>query len=224
MSEDANAGAATVNRKPGAKRRAWAIGGTLALRALAGTWRIREVNGDAYRVPRAAKRPVVFAFWHGGMLPLLWKHRDEGASVLISEHGDGEIIARVAASLGYRAVRGSTSRNAQRALLGAIRVLDAGGDMAFTPDGPRGPFEEFAPGAAIAAQRSGAALVLVGVAASRGWRLRSWDRFLIPKPFARVVVTYAMASLDAQDSRGAAAEAPRLGRELSALSARSSDG
>ncbi|MDQ6827355.1 MAG: lysophospholipid acyltransferase family protein [Gemmatimonadota bacterium] len=213
---------AVPSAKPQTKRRRWLIAaGGLALRALAATWRMREINGASYRNVRASGKPVVFAFWHGRMLPLLWKHRHEGAVVLISEHGDGEIIARVAVSLGYRTVRGSTFRGAQRALMGIIRELEAGHDAAFTPDGPRGPLEEFAAGAAVAAQRTGASLILVGAGATRAWRLKSWDRFLIPKPFARVTVEYADPQVMTHASaRDAAADAPRLQAELKALTAR----
>jgi lysophospholipid acyltransferase (LPLAT)-like uncharacterized protein len=124
------------------------------------------------------------------MLALLWQHRGEGIAVLISEHGDGEIIARLAESLGFRTVRGSTSRGADRALLGMSRAVESGVDVAFTPDGPRGPAERFAPGALVVAQRTGAPVVTVRVGASRSWRLRSWDRFMIPKPFATVTIAY----------------------------------
>ena len=80
-------------------------------------------HDDAVARLRARRRqPVIFALWHGQLLPLLWHHRGEGVAVLISEHRDGEIIARIAEALGYRTVRGSTSRGAARALLGLSRV------------------------------------------------------------------------------------------------------
>jgi hypothetical protein len=145
------------------------------------------------------------------MLPLLYQHRDEGVSVLISEHRDGELIARIAQSLGFRTVRGSTTRGASRALIGLARELEAGRDVAITPDGPRGPARSFAPGALIAAQRADAPVILVGVAVRRAWRLRSWDRFVIPRPFTRVGIAYSdPVTLDADNPRAAAQEAPRF--------------
>jgi lysophospholipid acyltransferase (LPLAT)-like uncharacterized protein len=154
------------------------------------------------------------------MLPLLWQHRSHGVAILISEHGDGEIIARVAEALGYRSVRGSSSRGAERALLGMIREVKEGSEVAITPDGPRGPAQHFAPGAAIIAQRSGAPLLPLTAFADRAWRLKSWDRFLIPKPFARVVVTYGEPwRADGLTAREAATQAPALERMLRALSA-----
>jgi lysophospholipid acyltransferase (LPLAT)-like uncharacterized protein len=186
--------------------------GVVVVRLLAATWRMRTAGADVVQGLRAARRPIVFTLWHGHMLPLLWHHRDEGIAVLISEHRDGEIIARIASALGFRTVRGSTYRGADRALAGLVRELRAGHDVAVTPDGPRGPAGHFAPGAIVAAQRAGAPIVAVGVAATRAWRLRSWDRFMVPKPFARVTVAYASATVEPGKARDAAAEAPRFQR------------
>jgi len=164
---------------------------------------------------------VIYTFWHGTMLPLLWQHRKERVAILISEHGDGEIIARIAHSLGYHSVRGSTSRGGERAILGTARELEGGRDVAFTPDGPRGPRESFAPGALIVSQRTGAPVVLITVDAPRAWRLTSWDRFLIPKPFARVTIAYEdPIVVDARDARAAAAQAPVWQERLRNLASR----
>jgi lysophospholipid acyltransferase (LPLAT)-like uncharacterized protein len=184
--------------------------GGIIVRLLATTWRMRTLNGEILSAARAAKQPVVFTIWHGQMLPGLWQHRGEGVAVLISEHRDGEIIARFASGLGFRTVRGSTYRGADRALVGLVRELRAGHDVAVTPDGPRGPAGHFAPGALVAAQRAGAPIVSVAVAASRAWRLRSWDGFMIPKPFARVTVAYGTATVQGTTAREAAAEVPRF--------------
>jgi lysophospholipid acyltransferase (LPLAT)-like uncharacterized protein len=195
--------------------------GSVLFRMLASTWRLRVINAEAHRAVRANGQPVIYTFWHGTMLPLLWQHRKEGVAILISEHGDGEIIARIAHSLGYRSVRGSSSRGGERALLGTARELEGGRDVAFTPDGPRGPRESFAPGALIVSQRTRAPLVLITVDAPRAWRLRSWDRFLIPKPFARVTIGYEdPLRVDAPDARAAAAQAPLWQQRLRELTAR----
>src|SRR6202140_4995760 len=158
------------------------------LQVLARTWRFRVVNAQAIGDLRAAKRNFIFSLWHGQLLPLLWYHRDEGVVLLISEHRDGELVARAAESLGYALVRGSTTRGADRALISVIRELQAGREVAITPDGPRGPARKYAPGALVAAQRSGAMILPVVAVADRAWRLRSWDQFMIPKPFAKVTV------------------------------------
>lgn len=164
--------------------------GTLVLRALATTWRVRFLNPQVIRDVHAAGARVIYVLWHGNLLPLLWSHRDREIAVIISEHSDGEIIARIAMSLGFRTVRGSTSRGAARALLGACREVEAGHDLAVTVDGPRGPAGTVAPGSPVIAQRTGAAMVPVAAWTERAWRLKSWDQFMIPKPFARVTVAY----------------------------------
>ena len=164
--------------------------GTLIIRALASTWRYRTEGLEHLAALRERKQAFVFAFWHGEMLPLLYERRDEQVAVLVSSHRDGEIIAQICARLGFRLIRGSSSRGAGRALLGLIRELEAGREVAVTPDGPRGPRHQFAPGALIAAQRAGAPVVPIAVHPSRAWHLRSWDRFIIPKPFARIHVVY----------------------------------
>lgn len=200
----------------------WAITiAPLAIRALYTTWRV-HVTGDAgWRRLRAEQRPFVFALWHGQLLPLLAQHRGEGTRVLISEHRDGEIIARIAHAIGLGTIRGSTTRGAARALLAMCDALEHGQEIAVTPDGPRGPAHTFAPGTLVAAQRAGAPIVPIGVAASRAWRLRSWDAFMIPKPFARVEIVYGEPrSVAAGDARGAAAEAPVFAAMMDALVAR----
>lgn len=191
--------------------------GGFVLRLLARTWRIRQVNRGPMQALRDAGHPIIFVLWHGNLLPLLWHHRDQGIAVLISEHGDGEIVARVALSLGFRTVRGSTSRGGARALLELTRVSRSGIDLAFTPDGPRGPARRFAPGALIVAQRAGVPLVPLYAHADRAWHLRSWDRFVIPKPFSRITVAYAdPIHLAAGTPREAAAETDRMETAMAA--------
>jgi len=192
--------------------------GVAVIRLLAMTWRMRPVNDEGLRDARASGQRVIFTLWHGELLPLLWHHRKEGVAVVISEHRDGEIIAQIAERLGYTTVRGSSSRGGGRALIGLIRALEGGRDGAVTPDGPRGPAHVFAPGAAIASQRTGVPLLPIRASASRAWRLKSWDRFLVPKPFATVRVTYGpLTAVDAASPREAAEQAPRLQAVLDAV-------
>jgi len=202
-----------------ARKLRWTVRlGASLLRLLASTWRVRTVDGGPLDEARRSGQPVLFALWHGELLPLLWHQRGRGVAVLISEHRDGEIVAQIAESLGYRTVRGSSSRGASRALLGLARAIDAGNDGAITPDGPRGPARVFAPGAAVAAQRTGAPIVPIRARASSAWRLKSWDRFLIPKPFARVTVTIGpLTRVIAESPRAAAEQSGDLQRILDAV-------
>ena len=197
------------------RSRAMLLLGRGFLQILARTWRVRVVNGGHLLDLRRGGRPFIFALWHGHLLPLLWHHRGQGVLVLISEHRDGEMVARAAESLGYGLIRGSTTRGADRALISLVRELKSGHEVAITPDGPRGPAETFAPGALVAAQRSDSFILPVAASADRAWRLRSWDRFMIPKPFARVTVAYTTPTkVSATTSRAAADEGARFERLL----------
>lgn len=172
-------------------RMRWIVRAGLVIVGLLGrTWRVRYVNDAALREARRTKQPVVIVIWHGQLLPHLWVHRGQNISVLVSEHRDGEIIARVSEALGYRPVRGSSSRGASRALVAMVREIQAGYDVGITPDGPRGPNHSFAPGALLVAQRANCPVIPFGAHVSRAWHLGSWDRFAIPKPFARVTIAY----------------------------------
>jgi lysophospholipid acyltransferase (LPLAT)-like uncharacterized protein len=161
-----------------------------AVKLLAASWRITTVDEDRWRPLYAARHPHVFLLWHEALLPLLWQHRRQAIAIVVSEARDGQYLADFAATLGYRAVRGSSTRGAARALLGAVRELQAGHAVAFTPDGPQGPRRELKPGVVAAAQRGGATIVPLHAEADRAWRLHSWDRFMIPKAGARVRIRY----------------------------------
>ncbi|MGK2935034.1 MAG: lysophospholipid acyltransferase family protein [Gemmatimonadaceae bacterium] len=199
------------------------LGGRL-IRLLASTWRYRVLGEDELTKLRAAGAPFVFSIWHGQLLPLLWHHRGQGVAILVSEHKDGELIARFAESLGYGTIRGSSSRGAAGALLGLVRALNEGREVGITPDGPRGPACSYAPGAAVAASKAGALILPLAAHANRAWRLRSWDRFMIPKPFARVTLAYGEPVLLPDDARAAAAETPRLESAMNAAVGMASSG
>lgn len=175
----------------GSGRVRWAVWlGSPLIRLLASTWRIEEVNDGPWRQLRAEGRPFIFTLWHGHLLAQTWARRGEGITAMISEHRDGEIIARLVESWGYRTVRGSTSKGAGRALLGMVRDLAAGNEFAITPDGPRGPAGTAQAGVLLASSRARAPIVPMRSEISNAWYLRSWDRFMVPKPFARIRITY----------------------------------
>lgn len=182
------------------------------LRVLAATWRI-ERNGEAgWAKLTAAGKGSVLALWHGQLFPLAWAVRDMKLLVLVSEHRDGEIITRILENLGYRMIRGSTTRGGARALAEMIRELKAGRSIAVTPDGPKGPARVFSPGAAVAAQRAEVPVVPLYATVSSAWRLKSWDRFMIPKPFARVTVQLGEPTMVRGETPAeAAADTSRLG-------------
>jgi lysophospholipid acyltransferase (LPLAT)-like uncharacterized protein len=159
-----------------------------AFRSLASTWRF-EVDGRAHH-DLAARGPFVYALWHHTLLPLLWWHRHRDITLLVSRHRDGELLAGPAARLGYRLARGSTTRGGAAGFRALLRDLRSGHAVAVTPDGPAGPPRRIKPGVLRAAAAAGVPILPVAAVASRAWHLRSWDRLLVPQPFARVRVRY----------------------------------
>jgi lysophospholipid acyltransferase (LPLAT)-like uncharacterized protein len=154
---------------------------------------VRWTKVQAPNAFQAAHAGAVIAFWHGRiiMMPCLYnaarKAVADGAYMLISQHGDGRIIATAVRLLGIRSVAGSSSRGGRRALLELIRKGKAGFDIGFTPDGPRGPRGECKDGVVLAAQATGQPIYPMSYSADRTWQLRSWDGMIIPKPFSRGV-------------------------------------
>jgi lysophospholipid acyltransferase (LPLAT)-like uncharacterized protein len=164
--------------------------GSSLVRALAATWRYRVTGYEYVRALRESRRPFVFVLWHSRILPLLYRHRGENVVMLISRHRDGGYLADLGAKWGYRSVRGSTKRGGEVGLLGIVRALEGGAEVAVTPDGPRGPAERVQPGAIAAAQHAGVPIVAVGARVASAWYLGSWDRMCIPKPFTTIELRY----------------------------------
>jgi lysophospholipid acyltransferase (LPLAT)-like uncharacterized protein len=193
----------------------------LLVRALAATWRFEIVGREHLAGFWPGRRPAIWAMWHGHFLPLLWLHRYCGTTLLISRHRDANPLARVAAHLGYRTLRGSSTRGGAFALLGLIRSLRRGDQVAIAADGPRGPREHAKPGAVAAAVSTGAPIIPVAVSAHPAWRLGSWDGFLIPAPWARVRVAYgAPFSVQANARRELVPAADRLQERLDQVARR----
>jgi len=170
-------------------RAAGLVGGVL-VRGLFLTTSAERIGREHYQRFRNERSPVIFVFWHGQLLPLLYHHRNEDAVVLVSEHADGEYITRVIERMGFRTTRGSSTRGGTKALKGLIRAARDGHDLGITPDGPGGPARQLKPGALLAAALTGLPIIPVAAGASSAWRASSWDGFLIPKPFARVRLCY----------------------------------
>jgi lysophospholipid acyltransferase (LPLAT)-like uncharacterized protein len=159
--------------------------GPLVVRAVcsAGPWRSVTAPDAASRLSR--REPVIFAFWHGGLLPLVYTHRNRRIQVLVSQNKDGEIITRIIERMGYGTVRGSSSRGGSEALRELLGHAKLKLSLGITPDGPRGPRREVQDGLIALAALSGVPIAPLAASATRAWQLDSWDRFEIPKPFAR---------------------------------------
>jgi hypothetical protein len=147
-------------------------------------------NRDVVERFAAEGTRYVHVFWHAHILLMVYSYVGPKLAFMISRHRDGELIARTVERFGYQPVRGSTTRGGTAALRGLLREIRRGHDIGFTPDGPKGPARRVQPGTIAAAQISGAPVVPVAIGSTRAWYLRSWDRFVVPKPGARVLMAY----------------------------------
>ena len=179
-----------------------AVGAYLAFALRTTRWR---VTGEANLAGAMAGAPVVAAFWHDQLplIPALWFFMQrQGARgtphVLISKHRDGRFIAVVVRRFGVRVVHGSSSKNnsardvsdkgAAASVRALLSVLARGEPILITPDGPRGPSRQAAPGVAQVAALSGTPVLPLGAQVRWGWLLPTWDRTIVPLPFGRGVI------------------------------------
>lgn len=157
------------------------------IRLLGATWRVRDLQAAGVPVGSLVPGPTVFCFWHESLLAAAWRFRGLGIAILISRSFDGELIARTVERLGFLAIRGSSSRGGAAGLRGMAEAYAAGRICAFTADGPKGPRRVAKGGAVQLAALAGAGWVgCFHPEPERAWRLKSWDRFTIPKPFTKV--------------------------------------
>ena len=150
--------------------------------------------------------PGIFVFWHRCVLPAMWMFRNRQLAVITSESRDGEYIARVIRRFGYVAVRGSSSRGGQRGLREMEAMVKAGGAVAFTIDGPRGPRYVAKKGPVLLARLTGLPITAFYVAVEKSWVLKTWDRMVIPRPFSRAYVRVAKFIYVAAEADDAALE------------------
>ena len=136
------------------------------------------------------ERPLIASFWHACIIPATYMCRNLGVRVMSSNSYDGEYMGRIIGKFGFVAVKGSSSRNAVRALLGLRRALQDGWTVAFSIDGPRGPRYKVKAGPVALARSSGIPLTMFHVAIERAWVLNTWDRLIIPKPFSRALLRF----------------------------------
>ena len=163
---------------------------TLLIRGLGVTLRFEDCVESRGVPGYSMMGPGVFAFWHRSLLVAACRFRGMGIAILISQSFDGELIARTVERLGFVAVRGSSSRGGAAGLRGMERAFREGRKCALTADGPRGPAMVAKQGAAQLARLVGSGVGTFYLLPERSWVLGSWDGFLIPKPFSRVVVTW----------------------------------
>lgn len=159
--------------------------GYLAIRIIGPTLRVSfTYEPGTENEPKT--HPAIYCFWHRCVFAAAYVFRNNGIRVLTSRSYDGEYIARIIERLGFRAVRGSSSRGAVQSLRELQRELEDRAFVAFTIDGPRGPRYVAKPGPIHLARVTGAPIFSFYIAAERAWILNTWDAFILPKPFSRI--------------------------------------
>lgn len=151
------------------------------------TLRIRVVGYDRVKSTPGGK---IMSGWHGRTFVAAHFFRGKGVWTIISHSKDGEMQDIIFRGFGFKTIRGSTGRGGVRAAIESIEVLKKGECMAFTPDGPRGPTHVIQGGMLLMAKKAGVPIVPVGVAADRRWLVKTWDAYMVPKPFAKCVMVF----------------------------------
>lgn len=168
--------------------------GAALIRLLGATLRYKEI-GEAGAHADENPQTRVYCMWHRSLLSVAYLFRKRKIAILISPSFDGELITQTIERVGYTPVRGSSSRGGVSGLLGMQKALEIESPTrcnyaAFTADGPRGPLYYAKPGGIKLAEQIGGGVGVFYAAPMRAWRLRSWDGFLIPKPFTTIVLRW----------------------------------
>jgi len=159
--------------------------GSLLIRA------IYITNKKRFYAPKnIGDKPFIMACWHGELLMIPYAYtyyrKTPSVKLLISEHFDGNLIAKTLGFFKFGTIRGSSTRGGVKALLESIKELRNGYDLGITPDGPKGPKHQVSDGIVMMAKKADVEIVLVEIKASSYWQLNSWDSFIIPKPFGTI--------------------------------------
>lgn len=147
-------------------------------------------NKKVYHHPKDDGKPLIICMWHGDLMSQPYNYfafRKNGTvKAMISHNKDGEIITKLVSNFKIGAVRGSSSKGAAKVLITALKELKSGNDIAITPDGPRGPRYSVADGIIALAQKSDSNVVCFNTVPTKYWQFKSWDKFILPKPFGRI--------------------------------------
>lgn len=151
---------------------------------------IYATNKKVYHHPKDDGKPIIICIWHGDLISQPYNYftfRKNGTvKGMISHSKDGEIITKLISNFNVGAVRGSSSKGAAKVLISALKELKSGNDLAITPDGPRGPRYSVADGVIALAQKSDSKIVCFNTVPTKYWQFKSWDKFVLPKPFGRI--------------------------------------
>lgn len=194
----------------------------LLMRVICGTCRVEIRNPQHLMQAQQGDSAALLLFWHEVIPLAAWRYRGSGIHTLTSYSYDGELVARVVGHLGIGALRGSSSRGGSDAMHRMSMALSQGVSVIFTPDGPRGPRRELKAGAAVLSARTKMPVIPNAFAATRCWRMKSWDRMVIPKPFSTIVCEYGepVAACESEDEAAIEAKRAELERTMVALQER----
>lgn len=195
-----------------AKWQGWVIAWIIRLWTLTLRFEVDDRAGILEKPPEGG---LLWAFWHNRIFAMPKVYRrflpDRSGAVLTSPSRDGAVIAATMKNFGVAAVRGSSSKRGSAALRELVEWVDEGQDIAFTPDGPRGPRYRLAPGLIGVAQRTGAPILPIRIEFGSAWRIeKAWDHFRLPKPFSRVKVIFEPYQTIDPEAEGESFEAERL--------------
>lgn len=154
------------------------------------TMRVKIVSDEIVRERLKAEQGQILVTWHGRTLLPLYHFRNKRFLAMISPSRDGDIMDKLFRRFGWTSVRGSTGRDALKACIGCVRRLQTGSTLAMTPDGPKGPPGVVQAGVIYMARKAGVPIIPAGVSAHPGWRMPSWDQFLLPLPFCRGAIVF----------------------------------
>ena len=181
----------------------------LIIRSLHLTMRISYIGFDKYRRRIEGGSRIILAFWHGRLLMMPYSYPGRGITILVSQSKDGELVSRTVKGFGIDSVRGSSSKGWFAGVKGLLKSVQAGRDVAITPDGPRGPGSKAQMGAVQIARATGLPIFPMAFGASRAKKFRSWDSFVLPYPFTRGVFICGEPISVAKDAEADDMEAAR---------------
>jgi len=156
--------------------------------AIACTVKIRLVGLERVEELINSKQGGILVTWHDKTILPIYRLRNMGLWAIISWSRDGELQNRLVMSRGFKTIRGSSGPRGVRAFLEAVKRIKEGAVVAITPDGPRGPAKVVQEGTVLMAERAGCKVLPLGVACHPAWRVGTWDRHMIPKPFSKAVI------------------------------------
>jgi lysophospholipid acyltransferase (LPLAT)-like uncharacterized protein len=187
------------------------------VKAIGATLRVRVVRGEIESALRAQRPNVIYAFWHGHLLYLMYRYQGSGVHIMVSQSRDGELLSRVLRRFGLPTIRGSSSRGGWQGLRELVRLARRGASAGIAPDGPRGPRHRAQSGIIALARLAEVPILPMAVAARWKIEFRSWDRFLLPLPGSRVVVAYGEPIMVPSDADAGLVERKRQELESTLL-------